>query len=59
MISFTHEHNIICSRRQLDDIARNRALFAQVVICRSRGGFPGNEKEEKFALNDNPSIYLI
>ena len=52
MISFTYEHNIICSRRQLDDNAQNRALFVQVVICMSRGGFPANEQEEKFALNE-------
>jgi len=46
--SFTHEQYIICSQTQLDNIAH-----WQTVICRSHGGLSANEKEEKFASNDN------
>ena len=51
MISLTHEKNIICSQTQLDDIAHEQTIIA--VICRSRGGLSVNEKEEKFASNEN------
>ena len=48
MVSLTHEQNIICSQIQLDDMAHE-----QTIICRSRGRLSANEKEEKFASNDN------
>ena len=52
--SFTHEQNIICSQTQLDDIAHEQTInYFWAVICRSRGGLLSNEKEEKFASNDN------
>ena len=52
--SFTHEQNIICSQTQLDDIAHEQTInYFWAVICRSRGGLSSNEKEEKFASNDN------
>ena len=52
--SFTHEQNIICSQTQLDDIAHEQIInYFWAVICRSRGGLSSNEKEEKFASNDN------
>ena len=52
--SFTHEQNIICSQTQLDDIAHEQTInYFWAVICRSRGELSSNEKEEKFASNDN------
>ena len=48
MVSFTHEQNSICSRKQLNDI-----VHEHTIICRSRGGLSANEKEETFAWNDN------
>ena len=52
--SFTHEQNIIWSQTQLDDIAHEQTInYFWAVICRSRGGLSSNEREEKFASNDN------
>ena len=52
--SFTHEENIICSQTRLDDIAHEQTInYVWAVISRSRGGLSSNEKEEKFASNDN------
>ena len=48
MVSFMHEQIVICRQTQLDDIVND---------CRSRGGLSANEKEEKFASNDNYVIY--
>ena len=53
MGSFTHEHNIICSQTQLDDIAHEQTIIIYAVICTSLGGLSANEKEEQFVLNDN------
>ena len=50
MVSFMHEQIVICRQTQLDDIVHD---------CRSRGGLSANEKEEKFASNDNYVIYLF
>ena len=48
MVSFMHEQIVICRQTQLDDIVHD---------CRSLGGLSANEKEEKFASNDNYVIY--
>ena len=48
MVSLTREQNIICSQIQLDDMAHE-----QTILCRSRSRLSANEKEEKFASNDN------
>ena len=54
MGSFTHEHNIICSETQLDDIAHEQTIIIlYAVICTSLGGLSANEEEEQFVLNDN------
>ena len=45
MVSFMHEHNIICSQTKLDDIA-----LEQTIICRQL--FAG-EKEEQLPMNYN------
>ena len=54
MVSFTHGQNIIRSQTRLDDIVHeqttiSRQLFAGHVV----GQLSTNEKEEKFASNDN------
>ena len=54
MVSLTHEQNIICSQIQLDDMAHE-----QTIICRSRGRLSANEKEEKFASNDNARYFHV
>ena len=50
MVSFTHGQNIICNQTELDDIAHE-----QTIICSqlSSGELSANEKEERFASNDN------
>ena len=53
MVSFTHEQNIY-SQTQLDDMAHDPTL-----VYRSRVGLSANEKEEKFASNDNKSYLFI
>ena len=45
VVSFTHEQNIICCQTKLDDVA-----YEQTIICMQ---LFANEKEEKFASNDN------
>ena len=66
VVSFTHEQNIICCQTQLDDIAHEQAscqtqlddiAHEQAIICgqlfTSHMVGSANEKEEKFALDDN------
>ena len=48
MVSLTHEQNIIFSQIQLDDIAHE-----------SRGRLSANEKEDKFASNDNGRYFHV
>ena len=39
---------------QLDDIVHEQTIICrQLINCWSRGGVSANEKEEKFASNDN------
>ena len=57
MVSFTHEQNIICRKKKLDDITHEQTIICKQLFCRSRSGLLANEKEEKFATKDN-SIYL-
>ena len=54
MVSLTREQNIICSQIQLDDMAHE-----QTILCRSRGRLSANEKEEKFASNDNARYFHV
>ena len=43
MGSFTHEHNIICSQTQLDDIVHQQTIIIlHAVICTSLGGLSAN-----------------
>ena len=54
MVSLTREQNIICSQIQLDDMAHE-----QTILYRSRGRLSANEKEEKFASNDNAGYFHV
>lgn len=51
---FAYEQKIICSQTQLNDIAHE-----QTIICRQlfalHGGISADEKEDKYASNDNNS----
>ena len=52
VVSFAHEQNAICSPSQtkMDDSAHE-----QTIIWRQLFGLSANEKQEKFAANDNKS----
>jgi len=52
VVSFAHEQNAICSHSQtkMDDIAHE-----QSIIWRQLFRLSANEKQEKFAANDNKS----
>ena len=55
MVSFSHEQNIICSQTQLD------IAHEQTINCRQLFGHvvhSANEKEEKFASNDNGYYWM-
>ena len=52
VFSFTHEQYSICSQTQLDDIAHEQTILCRQLF-RSPGGLSANEKEDKFASNDN------
>ena len=54
VVSLTHEQNIICSQIQLNDLAHK-----QTIIFRSRGRLSADEKEEKFASNDNARYFHV
>ena len=61
LFSFTHEQNIICSQTKLDDIAHQQTIISRqlkAVTCRSRRRLSANEKEAKFASNDNEIIFV-
>ena len=53
MVSFTHGQNIIYNQTQLDDIAHEQTIICGQLFGRSNGELLANEKEERFASNDN------
>ena len=56
LASITHEHNVTCSKTQLDSIRHE-----QTIICRqlfAGGLLSANEKEEKNASNDKTQYSL-
>ena len=55
MVSFTHEQNIICGQTKL---RMGRPLFLVSYLQVTMGGISANEKEEKFATNDNFNYFI-
>ena len=55
LVSLMHEQNIICSQKKMDNVVhfKQTIICRGLIICRSRGEVSANEKEEKFATNDN------
>ena len=51
-VSFLHDQNIIWSQTQYDDIEHEQTIIL-AIICRLRGRLSADEKEEKFASNDD------
>ena len=54
-MSFTHEQNIICGQTKL---RMSRPLFSVSYLQVTMGGISANEKEEKFATNDNFNYFI-
>ena len=48
-----HARVIAKHTTQLDDTAHKQNIICRQLFCRSRGGLSTNEKDEKFATNDN------
>ena len=55
VVSFTHEQNIICSQTKL---RMSRPLFVGSYLQVTMGEISVNEKEEKFATNDNFNYFI-
>ena len=52
MVSFMHEHNIICSQTQVDDVGQEQTIiYRQLFESHVVGSWP--LKGEKNALSDN------
>ena len=56
MVWFTHEHNIICSQTQLDDIANEQTIICRQLFAGQVVGFRPM-KRKKIASNDN-NVYF-
>ena len=53
MASFTHKQKIFCSQTQLDYISHEKTVICWQLFGGHVVGSRPNEKEEKFASNDN------
>ena len=53
MVLFTHKQKIFAAKHSWTTFRMRRPfIYLLAVICRSRGGLQANEKEDKFASND-------